>query len=315
MSVLGVKDLVVRIRGTNRRIVDTLSLTVDPGSITAIVGESGSGKSTVCLAIMGLLDEGLEVESGEILVGDTGVTDLDESVWRQLRGNRIGMIFQDSLAALNPVRTIGFQLCEARMLHRKVKRKEARQWAAARLSSLGFDDPEGTLKSYPHQLSGGMRQRVCAAIAFAGEPSVVLADEPTTALDVSLQGRMLRLLMDETRAADNGLVLVSHDMAVVSAVADNIVVMYGGRALERGPADVVLRSPRSPYTRALLASVPTLEPESRDGDLPTIPGEFTHHYEGCPFRDRCSNAIEVCSERFPDPETDSEDRTVWCWNP
>src|SRR5690606_38319169 len=128
----------------------------------------------------------------------------------------------------------------------------------ARLASLGFDDPEGTLKAYPHQLSGGMRQRVCAAIAFAGEPQVVLADEPTTALDVSLQGRMLRLLMDETRAAGNGLVLVSHDMAVVSAVADNVVVMYGGRALESGPADVVLKSPRSPYTRALLASVPTL---------------------------------------------------------
>lgn len=315
MSVLTVNDLVVTATSTGRRIVDGLSFDVEPGTIVAIVGESGSGKSTVCLAVIGLLSEGLEIEQGSITLADTDVAHARESTWRSLRGDAIGMIFQDSLAALNPVRTIGFQLREARLLHHGRDRAAARQWSVERLASLGFTDPETILASYPHELSGGMRQRVCAAIAFAGAPDVVLADEPTTALDVSLQGRMLKLLIDETRATGSGLVLVSHDMAVVEAVADHIVVMYGGRALERGPASTVLASPASPYTRALLESVPSLDPATRGRDLPTIPGEFVPHARGCPFRDRCKNAIDACGEAFPEPTHDESGRTFWCWNP
>lgn len=315
MSVLSVKDLVVTATASGRRIVDGLSFDVEPGEIVAIVGESGSGKSTVCLAVIGLLGEGLEVEEGTIQIADTDVARADERTWRTLRGSDVGMIFQDSLAALNPVRTVGFQLREARLMHHRDSRAEVREWCTRRLASLGFADPEAILKAFPHELSGGMRQRVCAAIAYAGAPDVVLADEPTTALDVSLQGRMLRLLIDETRASDSGLVLVSHDMAVVESVADHIVVMYGGRVLERGPAKAVLESPASPYTRALLASVPSLDPQTRERDIPTIPGEFVPHAQGCPFRDRCANALETCADRFPEARTDTSGRTFWCHNP
>ena len=315
MTVLSVKNLVVTASSSRRRIVDDLSFEVEPGEILAIVGESGSGKSTACLAIIGLLGEGLEIEAGVIDLAGTDVAGFDERAWRSQRGNTVGMIFQDSLAALNPVRTIGFQLREAWQKHNSGGRETAKGWARERLSSLGFTDPDAILRAYPHELSGGMRQRVCAAIAYTGEPDVVLADEPTTALDVSLQGRMLRLLIDETRATGNALVLVSHDMAVVEAVADHIVVMYGGRALERGPANVVLTEPASPYTRALMNSIPTLDPDSRGHDLPTIAGEYVPVSSGCPFRERCHRASDICSQEFPPAQTDDHGRTFWCWNP
>ena len=235
--------------------------------------------------------------------------------WQGVRGAELGIIFQDSLAALDPVRSIGFQMAEARRMHGGADRRTARAWAEQRLEALGFSDPPAIMRAFPHQLSGGMRQRVCAAIAFAGGPRVVLADEPTTALDVSLQGRMLRLLLDETRNAGSGLVLVSHDVSVVRAVADTVIVMYGGRVLESGPVDAVLSRPRVPYTAALLESTPTLDPERRGLPLATIPGDFTPHAEGCPFRDRCAHATPSCTDAFPEGKSDEDERTYWCWNP
>lgn len=315
MSVLQVENLDVTVTGGDQKIVEGMSFNVGAGEIVAIVGESGSGKSSACLAMIGLLSKGLEVSNGSVRIDDVELIGMGPREWRSVRGTGVGIIFQDSLAALNPVRTIGFQLSEARRLPGLENRKRAREWAIERLSALGFDEPKSVMSAYPHQLSGGMRQRVCAAIAFAGSPRVVLADEPTTALDVSLQGRMLRLLLDETRLNGSGLVLVSHDIAVVRAVADSIVVLYGGRVLEQGPASAVLKDPKSPYTRALMESVSTLDPATRGERLATIPGEFTPHSHGCPFRDRCGNAIAQCATDFPEPETDEVGRTFWCWNP
>lgn len=311
--VLDVKGLQISVTGSDRKVLDGMSLQVHPGEVVAIVGESGSGKSTACLSLIGLLDRGLEVSAGDVRLDGERLVGLTARQWRRIRGTRLGIIFQDSLAALDPVRSIGFQMAEARRALGG-GRREAEHWALDRLEALGFSDPAAVMKSFPHQLSGGMRQRVCAAIAFAGNPRVVLADEPTTALDVSLQGRMLRLLLDQTRESQSGLVLVSHDVSVVQAVADTVVVLYGGRVLESGPADVVLTRPRVPYTLALLESIPTLDPDTRGKPLATIPGDFRQHPGGCPFRDRCLHATGKCVET-PEPCTDEDGRTFRCWNP
>jgi oligopeptide/dipeptide ABC transporter ATP-binding protein len=302
-------------RGHGRDIVTDVSFTLDAGRVTALVGESGSGKSTACAAVVGLLADNLEVTAGVIRFDGDDVTHLDERGLHELRGAEIGVILQDSLASLNPVRSVGFQLGETRRIHGMEHRDKTRGWVGRALSQLGFTDPRRAARSFPVELSGGMRQRVCIGIGFSAEPRLVIADEPTTALDTSLQGRILRLLLQFRDELDTGVLLVSHDVGVVRAVADDVVVLYGGRALETGPAARVMTNPASPYTAGLLMSVPTLDPETRDAPLSTIaPGPIPDG-DGCPFAPRCARALSKCTESFPEVAEAGPGHSVWCWNP
>lgn len=322
LALLTIRDLWIRAHGDrtagDKWLVRGLSLSVRRGEVVAIVGESGSGKSTACLAIPRLLASNLRIERGSIEFDGVDLSGFNERQMRKIRGDRIGMIFQDPLAVLNPVRKVGKQLVEARRLHGHGDRRSAREWAVETLRSLGFGRPEHALQSYPHAFSGGMRQRLCVGIAFSAEPDLVIADEPTTSLDISLQGRLLRILLEKAAEHDTATLLVSHDVSVVKAVADRMVVMYGGRALEAGPTATVLSRPTSPYTTALMRSIPTMEPSTRGHRLPTIAGDsFVVGSEaGCPFAARCDRALEQCTEEFPEvTKVDDSDHYVWCWNP
>ncbi|WP_219415338.1 ABC transporter ATP-binding protein [Pseudonocardia nigra] len=318
--VLEVQELEVGVRthgqGAGPSIIRDVSFSLRAQEVVAVVGESGSGKSTLCHAVVDLLADNLTITAGTVRVGGgKDLTTASPAELRRSRGREVGMVFQDPLAALNPVRRIGAQLAEARILHGVENRSQAMQWARKQLAALGFDDPDAVLRAYPHMLSGGMRQRVCVAIAFSADPKVVIADEPTTSLDVSLQGRLLQLLLAEMSAVGSGLLLVSHDIAVVRAMADSIIVMYGGRMLERGPAAQLLTRPRSPYTRALLDALPSLDRGTRGAPLPTITGGSDGGTgTGCPFRSRCPNALDRCAE-FPPEDRDGAEHSYWCWNP
>lgn len=301
-----------------KRILNGVSLTVNRGEVMAIVGESGSGKSTLCYALVGLLAENLDVSEGSAHLGGVDLVQMSPRERRDVRGSRIGFVFQDPLSALNPVRRIMPQLTEGRTLHKRDRSKRAsKEWAINKLEELGFTDPQRVAKSFPHELSGGMRQRVCIGIAVSGEPEIIVADEPTTALDVSLQGKLLDLLLAEAELTDSALIFVSHDLAVVRSIADKICIMYGGRVMETGPAESVLENPTHPYTRALLASHPKLDPETRGTALPTIQGENVGNTpsRGCPFSARCPRATVRCVEEFPEESVSASGQSYWCWNP
>jgi oligopeptide/dipeptide ABC transporter ATP-binding protein len=299
-----------------RSIVTDVSFVMQRGEVTAIVGESGSGKSTICLAVLRILASNVAIVSGSMLFEGVDLATISESELRHIRGNRIGIVLQDPLSSLDPVRKIGPQLTESRRLHHIDDRRAARLWGEQNLASLGFADPRHTLKSYPNMLSGGMRQRVCVGIAYSAAPSLLLADEPTTALDVSLQGRLLRLILEQKDRHGTSVLLVSHDIAIVRRVADRVVVMYGGRALEIGPVASVLSDPISPYTRALLATIPTLAPRAKDERLPTIPLASGQPVSaGCPFSGRCANEVPTCRVEMPPMVEHTADHTYACWNP
>jgi oligopeptide/dipeptide ABC transporter ATP-binding protein len=317
--LLEITDLEVTVESKGeargQTIVTGVSFSVWPGEVVAVVGESGSGKSTVCHAVVGLLAQNLSVSQGTVTFKGRNLIGLSDRQLRAVRGRQIGMVFQDPLAALNGVRKIGRQLIESRIIHGIDKRSAARRWAEQTVEQLGFKDPKATLDAYPGTLSGGMRQRICVGIAFSAEPEMVIADEPTTALDVSLQGRLLRVLLQYAQTLNSSVLLVSHDIGVVRAVSNRIVVMYGGRVLETGPTDEVMADPRSPYTKALLEALPTLDPARRGHDLATIQGETApSELNGCPFASRCARALPQCSDTFPTVAGDGVHDT-WCWNP
>jgi oligopeptide/dipeptide ABC transporter ATP-binding protein len=318
-ALLEVRDLTVsaEVRDGRRTLVSGLSFDVRPGEVVALVGESGSGKSTVCLAITRLLGSGVAVERGSIRFDGAQLLELSERDMRRFRGAEIGMVFQDPLASLNPVRKIGFQLGEPKRIHRMGAAKAVRRWVIDTLGDLGFPEPRAAADAYPPTFSGGMRQRTCVGVAFAAEPRLVIADEPTTSLDVSLQGRLLRLLLGYRERHGTSMILVSHDVDVVKAVADRVVVLYGGRALEAGPVREVVSRPKSPYTLSLLRAIPQMDPGARGRPLPTIEGtaEGAADSAGCPFAPRCARALDVCSSRFPDGAAVGADHHVWCWNP
>jgi len=302
-TALDVRGLVTRFDTSAGPLtaVNGISFAVSPGRILGLVGESGSGKSVTGFSILGLVDDPGRIAAGEVRVDGVDMSALSPAERRRMRGNRVAMVFQDPMMTLNPVLTVGRQMEMAVRAHARVSRREALDRARRALETVGIPSPAERLRAYPHQLSGGMRQRVAIAIALLHRPAVIVADEPTTALDVSIQGQILaeiRRLADETGTA---VVWITHDLAVVSSLADDICVMYAGRIVERGPADIVVTTPRHPYTRGLIESVPGHHaPGSR---LPQIPGStpsLGRLPEGCPFQPRCARRTERCREEPPE---------------
>ena len=305
--LLAVEDLVT-VFATDEgpvRAVDGVSFEVPPGGTLAIVGESGCGKSVTSLSIMGLVPEPGRVVGGRIVFEGRDLVGASERELRALRGQRLSMIFQDPSSSLNPVYTIGAQIEETLRAHLPLSRAAARARAVELLAKVGIPAPEERARAYPHQLSGGMRQRVMIAIALACEPRLLIADEPTTALDVTIQAQILELLATLQRETGTSVILVTHDLGVVAELAREVVVMYAGKVVERASTEALFASPRHPYTRGLLRSVPgraVARGASAPARLPTIPGvvpDLRSLPRGCRFQDRCEHATEACREGEP----------------
>jgi len=297
------------------KAVDDVSFIVNRGEVMGLVGESGSGKSMTGYSLMGLIDPPGRIVGGRILLDGIDVIKLSGEEMRQMRGNRVAMIFQDPMMTLNPVLRIDTQMIEAIVAHRKVSAGDAHAMAAAALSKVGIPSPEERLSAYPHQFSGGMRQRVAIAIALLNEPDLIIADEPTTALDVTIQGQILYEMQKLTRETGAAVIWITHDLSVVAGLADQVSVMYAGRIVEQGTAEQVLGRPRHPYTRGLLDSVPANN--ARGARLKQIPGMTPSLLDlppGCPFRERCSYAQSDCA-RTPLMRPLTAGQSVRCHHP
>lgn len=301
-NALRVRDLSVTFTGGDRNVVAVRNVDIDVarGEFVALLGESGSGKSVTARAVMGLVDEHTRVEAAEIMVSGVDLLALDREGRRKMRGERMSLVLQDALSALNPVMTIGNQIGELFRVHRRATAKQARASAIELLALVGIPSPTTRVDDYPHQFSGGMRQRILIAMAIALEPEMLIADEPTTALDVTVQAQILDLLGSLRDQLGMGILLITHDLGVVMEVADRLAVMYAGRIVERGDSDTVLGSPAHPYTEALLRSVP--QAAARGERLLSIPGSPPSPSQtppGCPFSPRCRMAIEICRTARP----------------
>jgi len=284
------------------RAVDGISYTVDPGETVAIVGESGSGKSVSALSVLRLIpDPPGRITHGEIRFAGRDIMQLTDAEMREIRGGDIGMVFQEPMTSLNPVLTIGRQITETLEQHRGLHRAAAHQRAVELLGLVGIADAERRLRQYPHQLSGGMRQRIMIAIALACDPKLIIADEPTTALDVTIQAQILELMKELTRRLNVALIIITHNLGVVARYANRVNVMYAGRLVESGPAADVYRNPRHPYTMALLRSVPRLDRprQERLDPVEGQPPDLTRLDAGCAFRPRCRFAVEACAVSQP----------------
>jgi peptide/nickel transport system ATP-binding protein len=312
--VLAVERLEVAIGAT--RVVDGVTFALAAGEIHALVGESGSGKSMTALAIMRLLPPVARAVAGRVALEGTDLLALSEAEMRAVRGGRVSIIFQEPVSSLDPVMTVGDQLVEALRAHRSVRRDEARRQAVALLGAVGIADPARRLRQYPFELSGGMCQRVMIATALAGKPAVLLADEPTTALDVTIQAQILGLIKQIRTETGIAVLLITHDMGVVADVADRVLVMYAGRIVETAPVEALFAAPRHPYTWLLLRSLPRLDgtPKARlpiiEGSVPAAGGWPA----GCRFAPRCPLATDRCREADPTLMPMGEGRTVACWH-
>jgi peptide/nickel transport system ATP-binding protein len=315
MPLLSVRNLSIRLDGRYRAdtVVDDISFDIEAGEVLGVVGESGAGKSLTGMAILRLLDPPLTQSGGEILFDGQRLGAISAAEFDALRGKVIAAVFQDSMTSLNPIRTVGRQLVETILTHLPLSHRQAEERAAQLLAEVGIPGPRERMRSFPHQLSGGMRQRVVLALAFAGEPRLIIADEPTTALDVSLQAQVVALL--KRMAAERGaaILFITHDMGLIAEAADRVVVLYSGRIAEIGPTEEVLRTPRHPYSQGLIASIPRLHrPHERlfqiEGAMPrpqARPG-------GCAFHPRCPKVMPRCVDQ--PPPLFSRDRTqAACW--
>ncbi len=315
--LLEVRDLCVEFptrRGTLRAL-EGVSFDIAPGEILGIVGESGAGKSLTGAAIIGLLEPPGRVCGGQILLEGQRIDDLPAEAMRRLRGKQIGAIFQDPLTSLNPLYTVGHQLVETLRTHLPLSAVQARERAIELLRQTGIPAPEARLGQYPHEFSGGMRQRVVIALALAGEPKLIIADEPTTALDVAVQAQIIRLLRGVTQAHGASVMLITHDMGVIAETCDRVAVMYAGRIVEIGPVAEVIHHPAHPYTVGLMASVPSLADEG--GRLAQIQGALPRLGEipaGCAFHPRCPKASQRCSDERPELALVQRTRAA-CWWP
>jgi oligopeptide/dipeptide ABC transporter ATP-binding protein len=294
--------------GGELKAVDDVSFNVYKGKTLGIVGESGSGKSVTSLSIMRLIPNPPgRVVGGKILYQGKDLLEFDHAEMRKIRGNEISMIFQEPMTSLNPVFTIGNQICEAITLHQKLPKSEVQSKAIEMLRLVGIPSPETRIHDYPHQLSGGMRQRVMIAMALSCNPSLLIADEPTTALDVTIQAQILDLLAGLQKKVGMAMILITHDLGVVAEVADEVIVMYAGRVAEQGTVREIFANPKHPYTKGLLNSIPTLNKDPtgklKKKRLETIPGIVPSLLElpqGCRFQDRCAYVIDACRGKEPD---------------
>jgi oligopeptide/dipeptide ABC transporter ATP-binding protein len=297
------------------KAVDGVSFSIRTGGRLALVGESGCGKSVTALSIMRLIDTPPgEFAGGEIIFDGVDLLKVKTSDLRQIRGGEIAMIFQEPMTSLNPVMTVGDQIIEAVNIHNKVNRKEAFEIAVAALKDVGVADPTRRAKQYPHELSGGMRQRIMIAMALSCGPKLIIADEPTTALDVTIQRQILELIKTIQERTGAALLLITHDLGVVAETVDDVAVMYAGRVVETGTVEEVLLQPRMPYTRGLLESIPSQA--KRGQRLSAIKGTVPNPFrmpEGCKFQPRCPYAWETCEEQEPELLSIGTDRTARCW--
>ena len=316
--LLQVKNLAVSFstyRGKVKAVRD-VSFSVDEGKTIGIVGESGCGKSVTSHAIMGLLPrENSKIEHGQIIFNDRNITDLSEKEMNRLRGNEIAMIFQDPMTSLNPVLTIGTQIQESLFLHKKLTKQQARQRAIELLNLVGIPSAEMRLDDYPHQFSGGMRQRVMIAMALSCEPKLLIADEPTTALDVTVQAQILNLLKQLQRKTNTAIVLISHDLGVIANLCDDIAVMYAGQIVEYGSAEDIFYNAHHPYTKGLLKSLQRLT-DKKGEPLSVIEGQppdLKQDINFCPFAMRCDKAMRICAAQIPAVTQIGNHHYVKCW--
>ncbi len=316
--LLEVRDLRVAFTAGGRDVVavDGVGFTVHAGETVAVVGESGSGKSVTALSIMRLLPAGTSRRlGGSIRLRERELTTLADDEMRAVRGKHIGMVFQEPMTSLNPVHTVGAQVAEVVECHDRLPPARALAHAVDMLALVGIPDPQRRAAAYPHQLSGGMRQRVMIAMALACRPSLLIADEPTTALDVTIQAQILDLLADLQARLGMALLFISHDLGVVAEIADRVVVMYAGQVVEAAPVDALFAEPRMPYTAGLLASRPRLGRPARDGRLATIPGQVPSLAQlppGCRFANRCTWAAPSCAVAVPPLESAAPGHDVRC---
>ncbi|MGD0285005.1 MAG: ABC transporter ATP-binding protein [Acidimicrobiales bacterium] len=320
-NVLEVVDLHTEfhLRTANVRAVDNVSFSVAEGECVGLVGESGCGKSTVGLSIMKLLPNVGHITAGSILVGGKDIVPMTERQMQDVRANEVAMIFQDPMTSLNPTMTVGRQIAEPVRLHRKVTRRQARERALEVLTLVGMPRPAERLDDYPHQLSGGLRQRVMIAIALACDPKLLIADEPTTALDVTIQAQILDLIDDLRSRLNMAVILITHDLGVIAGRSDRVMVMYAGKILEGAPTTELFARMRHPYASALLQSIPKLEQDStqRLYNIPGVPPDLSRELVGCRFEPRCPNATERCKSEEPTlvPVSGVADHSYACFNP
>ena len=292
-----------------------VSFNLEKGEILGIVGESGSGKSVTSLSVMGLLQFPGEIKSGEIFFQGENLVEKSKKEMLSIRGDKIAMIFQDPMTSLNPVFKIGDQIMEGLKLHRGLNKAEAREEAIRMLEIVGIPDPSERVDNYPHEFSGGMRQRAMIAIALACEPDLLIADEPTTALDVTIQAQILELLRELRDKLGTSIILITHDLGVVADLCSRVVVMYGGLVMEEGTVDDIFYEPRHPYTMGLLKSIPRLDlgDTERLVPIPGSPPDLLKPPTGCPFASRCPYTMELCLNEFPEYTIESNRHRSACW--
>jgi oligopeptide transport system ATP-binding protein len=317
-SILEVSDLHVTFRSKHQEVkaIRGVDFIVNEGEVVAFVGESGSGKSVTFQSIMRLLPQPpANIDKGKVLYNGRDLTKVSEKEMQKIRGKEIAMIFQDPMTSLNPTIRVGKQITESLMKHQKMTYQNAKKRAIELLKMVGIPSPSERVNQFPHQFSGGMRQRAMIAMALACSPKLLIADEPTTALDVTIQAQIIDLLKDLQNNTGSSIVFITHDLGVVAEIADRVVVMYGGKIVETGTLDEMFYNPRHPYTWGLLASMPRLD-QSRDQDLASIPGSppsLVNPPVGCPFTGRCPYAMKICQEQMPDVTKASDSHQVACW--
>ena len=316
MSLLEVKDLHTSFFTDNGEVkaVNGISFFLDHGKILGIVGESGSGKSVTAYSIMQILASTGRIVSGSIKLDGEELVGASEKTMHKVRGNKVSIIFQDPMTSLNPTYTIGHQLMEAILLHTDRNKKQAYDRAVEMLRLVNVNDPEKRMKQYPHEFSGGMRQRVVIAMALACEPDILIADEPTTALDVTIQAQILDLMASLQKELGMAIILITHDLGVVAQMCDEVIVMYAGKICEQGTADEIFYNPRHEYTKGLMRSIPTV---SNMGEklqpITGTPIDLLALPKGCPFAPRCENAMKICLQAVPERMQINEYHAAACW--
>ena len=316
MQLLEVKDLHTSFftPAGEVKAVNGVSFNLDHGKVLGIVGESGSGKSVTAYSVMQILENTGKIVSGSIKFDGQELVDAGEKVMKTIRGNRISIIFQDPMTSLNPTYTIGHQLMEAIMLHTGRNKKEAKERAIEMLKLVNVNEPEKRIKQYPYEFSGGMRQRVMIAMALACEPDILIADEPTTALDVTIQAQILDLMKSLQEELGMAIIMITHDLGVVAQMCDEVIVMYAGSICEQGTADEIFYNPRHEYTKGLMRSIPTADTAGRKLEPITgTPIDLLNMPQGCPFAPRCDKAMKICLKQRCERMQLNEDHQAACW--